>query len=185
VALAFGELESISADDLSDARAVVSDEVGGSGGAGDLAQVEDEVVLGEPVGVGFVKRGAGTLEAFACDGGGVGAEVNVPDPARREGDEAVPVAGEGEFEDDGEDAVVVVLDLCAETLAGVEDEGFDCFHDGRALVADVVGRGVLERRLGDGRGAEDLAELVEANLFADVELNEDKVCGILRMMVPV
>jgi hypothetical protein len=32
---------------------------------------------------------------------------------------------------------------------------------------------MLEWRLRDSRGAEELAELVEADLFADVELDED------------
>lgn len=174
VALAFGELEVLAADDLGDAGAVVGDELRGGGGAGDLAEVEDEVVLGEPVGVGFVERGAGALETLADDEGGVSGEVDVPDPAGGEGDEALPVGGEGELEDDGEDAVVVVLDLGAEALAAVEDERFDGFDDGRALVADVAGSGVFERRLRDGGGAEDMAELVEANLFADVELEKDE-----------
>ena len=58
---------------------------------------------------------------------------------RGEFDERFPVAGEGQLEDEADYAVVVVLDLSGEALAGVEDQRLEAFVDRRALVADVGG----------------------------------------------
>src|ERR1700679_3085231 len=55
---------------------------------------------------------------------------------------------------------------------GVEGERFEDLLEGRALVLNV-GWSLLEAGLG-GAGSEDVAENVEANLFADVELNQDQ-----------
>ena len=87
--------------------------------------------------------------------------------------EFVPVAGKRQFEDDADHAVVVVLDVTLQTLAALEDEGIESLFDGGALVTDVSGSKVFETGI-DGAGAEDLPKLVEANLFADVELDQDQ-----------
>ena len=107
------------------------------------------------------------------DAGGEAFEVGVPNPAAGELDELIPVAGEGQLEDHADHAVVEILDVALQALAAFEDEGFEGLFDRRALEADVAGSEVLEAGIG-GAGAEDLAELVEANLFADVELDQNQ-----------
>ena len=47
------------------------------------------------------------------------------------------------------------------------------FFDRRTLVADIAGSGVFEAGIG-GAGAEDLAQLVETNLLANIELDQDQ-----------
>ena len=94
----------------------------------------------------------------------------------------VPPAGKREFEFEADDAVIVVLDLSGKALAGFEDQRLERFVYGRTLVADVC-RGLLEAGFGGARG-EEFAELVEADLFADVVLDEDEdgaVEGFCRM----
>src|ERR1700685_3728573 len=83
----------------------------------------------------------------------------------------LPVAGEWEFEDQADDAVIVVLYLTFEALAAFEDERFEAFFDGGALEANVFGSLVFEAGFG-GAGSEELAEFVELDLFADVELDQ-------------
>src|ERR1700683_5537772 len=83
----------------------------------------------------------------------------------------LPVAGEWKLEDQADNAVIVVLDLALEALAAFEDEWFEAFFDGGALEADVFGGLVLEAGFG-GAGSEELAEFVELDLFADVELDQ-------------
>ena len=146
--------------------------------------MEDEVVLLQPFAlvVGLDQGGRGAFELLLDDARGELFEVGVGDPAAGEFDESLPAAGEGEFEHEADDAVVVVLDLAVEALAGVEHQGLEGLLDGRALVADVGGS-LLEAGFG-GAGAEDLAEFVEADLFADVELDQDQdraVQGSLRL----
>jgi hypothetical protein len=87
-------------------------------------------------------------------------------------DERVPSAGKREFEDQANDAVVVVLDFSGEALAGIEDEWVESLFDGRTLVADVGGS-LFEAGVG-GAGSEDVAEDVEFDFFADVELDQDE-----------
>ena len=99
-------------------------------------------------------------------------EVGVGGPAAGEFDESVPAAGEGKFELEADDAVIVVLDFSGKALAAFERQGLKGLFDRSALVADVGGS-LLETGFGLA-GREDLAELVEADLFADVELDEDQ-----------
>ncbi len=149
LALAVGERRVFAANNLCDAAAFGGEEIVGGGIAGDVADVEDKVVFGEPlaVGAGFVfvgglgiarlcivesglvesglgesglgecgvggfgvgglgfvgldEGGIGAVEFLLDDFAGEGGEVGVPNPAAGEADEGVPVAGEGEFEDDG------------------------------------------------------------------------------------
>lgn len=77
------------------------------------------------------------------------------------------------MKDNADDAVVVVLDLSEQMFAGIENEGFTRLDHGRALVAYVSRRGVLESGFLDGGGTEKLTEAVQANLFGDVELEQD------------
>ena len=117
--------------------------------------------------------GRGAFEFLTDDAGGERFEVGVGGPAAGKLNERVPAAGERKFENEADDSVVVVLDLALEALSAVEDEGLERFLDGRTLVADVSGSLMLEAGLG-GAGSEDVAELVEADLFADVELDQDQ-----------
>ncbi len=99
-------------------------------------------------------------------------EVGVGGPAAGKLDESVPAAGEREFEDQADDSVVVVLDFAREALAGFEDERVERLFDGRTLVANVSGS-LFEAGVGSA-GSEDVAEDVELNFFADVELDQDE-----------
>jgi hypothetical protein len=64
--------------------------------------------------------------------------------------------------------------LTVKTFSGFEHQCLGGLDDGRALVADVAGEGVLEGRLLHGLRAEDFAQAIEADFFADVELDEDE-----------
>jgi hypothetical protein len=73
---------------------------------------------------------------------------------------------------DADYAIVVVLDLAVQPFAAFEDNGAGRFDDGRALVANVAGRRMLECRLPDRVSAEKLAKTVQVNLFAYIELQK-------------
>ncbi len=88
-------------------------------------------------------------------------------------DQLVPVAGERELEDHADYAVIEIPDVALESLATFKNQRLEGFFDWRALVADVAGSEMPEAGVG-GAGAENLAELVEANFFADVELDQDQ-----------
>ena len=172
-AFAFGEGLRVAAHDLGDLAAGGSGEVQGQRLAWGFADVEDEVILAEPAAIGLDQGGGGAVEALADDGLDAGGEIDVPDPAAGEADERVPVAGKGNFEQDADDAVVVVLDLAGEAFAGFEDQRVGGNDDGRALIANVGGGDVLEAGLLDGSAVDDLLEAVDTDLLADVELDED------------
>ncbi len=153
--------------------ALVGEQFVGGGRAFDLAHVEDEVVLLKKFsGVRLDQRGCGALELLLDDAGGEGLEIGVGGPAAGELDEGVPSAGKRQLEFEADDAVVVVLDFPGKALAGFEDQGLKRLLDRRTLVADV-GRGLLEDGFGFA-GREDGAENVEADLFANVELDQDQ-----------
>jgi hypothetical protein len=103
----------------------------------------------------------------------VGGEVNLPGPAAGEGNQGLPGTGEREMENDADDAIIVVPDLSVESFPGIKDEGFGGLDDRRTLVADVAGRGVLQRGLLDRGRAEKLAEAIETDLFRDIELEQN------------
>ena len=127
----------------------------------------------QPAVVELDQRGTGALDLLFDDLLGEAGEVGVPNPAAGQANQRVPIAGKGQLEDDAQHAVVVVLDLDVETLAAFENQRLDRLDDRRTLEADVSGSGVLEAGLLAAR-AEDVAEVVEADLFADVELDQDQ-----------
>lgn len=172
VALVGGEGKSVSANDLRDERAVPLDELGRIGGAGDVLHVDDEVVLGEPLGVGFDQRRVSHGKALPDDLFRLRREVDLPGPATCAGDQLLPGGREGELKDDADDAVVVVLDFAGETLTAFEHQRSGGFDDGRALVTDVSGGGMFEGRLLEGGGAEKSAQVLKVNLFAHIELQQ-------------
>lgn len=55
-----------------------------------MANVDDKVILREPIRVRFDECRGSHLEAFANNVGGMGGEVNLPRPAAGERDERVP-----------------------------------------------------------------------------------------------
>src|SRR5579859_948980 len=175
LALAFGEGGGLATDDLGDLVSMGGEQVVGGGGgiALDFAHLEDEIVLLQPLGaVGLDQRGGGAFQLLPDDARGELLEVGVGGPAGGKFDELVPGTAEGQLEEQADDAVVIVLDLSREALAGFEDERLKRLFDRSALVADVGGR-LLEAGFGLARG-EDLAEFVEADLFAYVELDQDQ-----------
>src|SRR5262249_9458131 len=111
---------------------------------------------------------------FAGDTRGMGREVDIPDPTASQAHQGVPVAGKRKLEDDTQHAIVVILDLAVEALSAVEHQRIDGFDHRRPLVADVARGWVLERGLLQGASAENLAKLVQVDLLADVELNQDE-----------
>lgn len=111
VTLLRGQRQGIAADDLGDTGAVGGDEVGCVGRAGSFADLDDEVVLGEPFRVWLDESGGSSLKASADHDGGMGGEVDLPCPAAGEGDQGLPRAREREMENDTDDTIVVVLDL--------------------------------------------------------------------------
>ena len=94
-------------------------------------------------------------------------------PAAGELHQVVPIAGERQLEHQADHAVVVILDLSVEAFTGFEDQGLDRLLNRRALVANVAGGMVLEAGI-DRPGAKDLAQVVEANLFANIKLDQDQ-----------
>src|ERR1700739_1366481 len=130
--------------------------------------MEDEVVFVQPVVVGLDQRGAGAFELLLDDLLREAGEVGVPNPATGEANERVPVAGEWQLENHAEHTVVAALDLGVETLSHFEHQRLDALDHRRALIADVSRGGVLETSFLTAR-AEDLAQRVEADLFANVE----------------
>jgi hypothetical protein len=69
--------------------------------------------------------------------------------------------------------------LTFEALAAFEDERLEAFFDRGTLEADVFRGLVFEAGFG-GAGSEKLAELVEFDLFADVELDQGKDGALQR-----
>ena len=111
LALAVARAAGFSADDLRDLVAVGGEESVGGGGSVDLADVEDKVVLLQPVFffVGLDQRGSGALEFLADDAAGQIFEVGVRGPVGGEFDQLLPVAGERELEDQADYAVIEYL----------------------------------------------------------------------------
>src|SRR5271157_1532383 len=179
LALAFGKHRHLAADDLGNLVSVRGQQIVGRGRALILAGVylanmEDEVILLEPLGlVGLDQSRSGALQLLARDARGHGLEVRVGGPAAGNLNQVFPGAGKGQLEDQADDAVIVVLDLSLKPLAAVEDDRLERLHDRRPLVADVSRSLMLEAGVGRAR-AEDFAQLVEPNLLADVELDQNQ-----------
>src|ERR1019366_5054861 len=169
--LAVGERNVFAAHDLGDASALGREQFGGRRIAGDVAYVEDEVIFMQPAVVELDQGGAGALDFLFDDFLGEAGEIGVPNPAAGEADERVPVAGKGQLEDDAQNPVIVVLDLNVKALAAFENQRLDRFDNRGTLEADISGGRVLEARL-LAAGSEDVAQIVESDLFTDVELDQ-------------
>lgn len=159
-----------------------------------MTDVDNEIVFGEPVGIGLDERRGGDLKALANDAGGMGGEVDLPGPAAGESDESLPGTGEGKLEDGADDTIVVVFNLAEEALAGFEDERLGRLNHRRTLVADIARSGMFECGLLDGRSTQEVAEAVKTNLFRDVKLKQNMdgpgeknrfPCGFSKFRHPV
>src|SRR5580704_5829928 len=101
-------------------------------------------------------------------------EIDVPHPAAAQPNQSVPVAGEWELQHHADYTVIVKLDLAVELLATLEDQCIDGLDHRRALITDVAGGRMLQRRLLQGARAEDFTQLVETDFLTDVELNQNQ-----------
>src|ERR1700761_3834149 len=140
--------------------------------------MEDEVILAKPARVGVLHDLGNAAQLLSNDRLYAGSKIHIPDPAAGEVHKAFPVAREGKLIENADDAVIVILDFAFQTLAGFEYERIEAARDGRALVADVGGRRVLEVGLAEGARFillfKSLLKHVEAQLFADIKLDEYK-----------
>src|ERR1700722_7960618 len=136
--------------------------------------MEDEVIFTQPFGIRLYQCRRCMLQLLAGDAGGMRGEIDVPHPAAAKADQRVPAAAKWQFEDYADHAVVVILDLAIQTLAALEYQRLDRLDDRRTLVADVPRGGVLHAGMFDRAGPENLPQLVEFNLLANVELDQDK-----------
>ena len=137
VAFAVGELGDFSAHNLRDASALGGAQLVGGGRTGNLPDVEDEVVLAQPLRIRLHQGRGRPLQFLADDAGRVLLKVDVPDPAAAQANQGVPVAGKGQLEDHAQDAVVVILDLPFEPLAAVQNQRLDRLDHRRPLIANV------------------------------------------------
>ena len=180
--LAIGEGNVFAAHDLRDASSLGREQFGRRRIAGDVAHVEDEVVFMQPALVELDQRGPGALDLLFDDLLGEAGEIGVPNPAAGEADERVPVAGKRQLEDHAEHAVIVVLDLHVEAFAAFEDQRFDRLDDRSALEADVSRRRMLEAGL-LAAGSKDVAQRVEVDLLANVELDQHQHRPLQRFVL--
>ena len=135
--------------------------------------MKDEVVLAQPAPIGLDHGTGDALKLLAHDGFNTRGEVDIPNPAAGQVHEAFPIAGERKLIKNAGNAVIVVLYFAFEALAAFELECFKRADDGRTLVTDVGGRGVLHAGLLHGARVHGLLQQVEPQFFADIELDED------------
>jgi len=88
--------------------------------------------------------------------------------------QVLPVARECELINDADHAVVVILDLAFEPFAATQHQRIEWANHRRPLVAHIGRHGVLDLWLLHGARIHSLLQLVEAQLFAHVELDEDE-----------
>ncbi len=139
LAFAIGERLGLAAHDLGDAGALRREDIGGGGCAGNLAQVEDEIVLLQPLGgVRLDQRGSGALQFLLHDASCQALEVGVPNPAAGELHQLVPVAGKGQLEDHADHAVVEILDVALQALAAFKNQRFEDLFNRRTLVSGRI-----------------------------------------------
>ena len=133
--------------------------------------MKDAVVFAEPVLVRLHHRGRRTFQLYPSNAGGERFKIRVPDPAAGQLHQLAPVPREGQLENQTDDAVVVILDLSFQAFAGLQDHRLNPLQNGRPLVANISGRGMLEAGL-HRSGADNLAQLVQPDFFANVKLHE-------------
>src|SRR4051812_29460039 len=100
----------------------------GGRGAGRLADVKDEVILAQPALVWLDHGGRDAFQLLPDHGLDPERKIYVPHPATGQTDQGFPVARERELVDDADNAVIVVLDLAFEALAGVQQQRIEWSH---------------------------------------------------------
>jgi hypothetical protein len=79
-----------------------------------------------------------------------------------------------QLKDHTNDAIVVTLNLSFQALATLKGQDFNRFHNRRSLIPHVARGRMLETRLLKLSCPEDLLQLIEADFFAYVELDENQ-----------
>src|SRR5260370_19541361 len=124
--------------------------------------MDDEVIFADPFRIRLLERGAGGRRVFSRQRAGQLLDFRRADPAAGRLDEILPGDLEGQFELDGQDAVIEILDASLRALAGLERRRVNYLFERRALEADVIRRGVFETRLANGGlDADDGAQRIE------------------------
>ncbi len=131
----------------------------------DFAKHEDVVVFADPLAVGLGNGRRDALQALARHLLRLSLQLGAGNEARGQRHQRFPIAFEGQLKDHTHHAVVVILDLRVQRLAGSQRDGRGALDDGRLLEAHVFGRGVLEAAHGAARSQHG-AQLLQANLFA-------------------
>src|SRR5579864_6642731 len=175
LALAVRQQAGLAAHDLGDLVTLRREQFVGRRRAGDLAQVEDKVIFLQPwilfVVVRLHQRGGRTLELLLHDSRRENFEVRVRRPPAREFHQVIPVPRKRQLEHKADYAVVKILDLSFEALAAFEHERVKRFHNRCTLILNVVGRLILECRLGRPC-TQELAQIIQPNFFANVKLDQ-------------
>jgi hypothetical protein len=70
--------------------------------------------------------------------------------------------------------------MAFEALAALEDQCINWLNHRRTLVTHVPGSGMFQDRVFHRACAEDLTQLVETDLFADIELNQHQNGAVER-----
>src|SRR5712692_4971439 len=142
--------------------------------------MEDEVVFAKPLRIRLDQRRCCSLQLLSRDAGRVAFKVHIPHPAAAQTDQRVPVPREGQFENHAQHAIVVVLDLSFQTFTTFQNQRFNRLDDRGPLVANVAWSRMLEAGLLEGPRTENLAELIEPDLLAHVELNQHQDGAVKR-----
>ena len=100
-------------------------------------------------------------------------EIRVPHPASTQLYQRVPISRKGQFEDETDYAVIVVLNLALEALPRFEHQRLQGFDYRGPLVTNVGWGGILEAGF-ESACTEYFSKLIQADLFADVELHENQ-----------
>src|SRR5262249_48638097 len=109
-----------------------------------LVQHKNVVVLTDPLVVGANDYRRDSTQALTDNLLRLALQVRAGDKTCRECRQRFPIAFEGQLEDDADDTVVVILDLCFELLARAQTGESRGSDDGRLFEANIFGRGMLE-----------------------------------------
>src|ERR1700682_2088381 len=100
--------------------------------------MEDQVIFAKPFLIWLHQYGSDAFQSFADNLRRLRSKVHIPYPPARQSSQLLPATRKGQFEDQTQYSVVVILHFALEPLASFEHERLQPLHHRRSLIADIT-----------------------------------------------
>src|SRR5260370_17904599 len=165
----FGERNGFAAHDLRDFSSMGAHQLRCGGTSRDFFDSEDKIIFVQPVLIRFDQCSSYNLQLFLGYGAGLLLQPALRHPTAGKINEGPPISLERNLKDEAHDSVVVILDGSLDGLTAINDKQIQSLDHRRTNELGILIGGMLLQPLPHAFCAQDAAQLIKIDLFANIE----------------